>query len=120
MPDVVVAVAVIRSHAKQIGWENCTVPIAAGLIQRVCPCVAQDVGHAVPWPLRQGRLQPLVIAEILIRNVVDIGEIWELAEVRPPEVFASRAARSCRTGNLSRSVRSIARGGGSPRQPAGT
>src|SRR5262245_25802216 len=110
MADVVVAVAVIRSYAKQIGGKSCTVPIAARFIQRMCPRVTQDVRHAVPRALGQRRLQSVVVAEVLIRNVVDIGEIWELAEVRPPEVFARRAARSCRTDNLSRSIRCIARG----------
>src|SRR5262245_12916711 len=119
MPNVIVAVAVIRSHSKQIGWKSCTVPIATRLIQRVRPRVTQNVGHAVPGPLCQRRLQSVVVAEILIRNVIDVGEIWELTEVRPPEVFACRAARSCRTGNLSRSVRSITRGACGSRQPAG-
>src|SRR5215472_9417413 len=119
MPNVIVAVAVIRSHSKQIGRKSRAVPIATRLIQGMRPRVTQNVGHAMPGALCQRRLKSVVVAEILVGDVVDVREVWELPEVRPPQVFTRRAARSS-THNLSRSVRRIARGARGPRQPAGT
>src|SRR5438067_1218025 len=112
VPDIVGAVAIIGSHIKQIRWQRCAVPVAAGLILGVCPGVAEQVGEAMPWPLRQSDLQAIVVAEVLIGDPTDVGKIRELREVRAVQVLASCAAGRGGSSDLSRRVRGIARRAG--------
>ena len=120
MTDIVVAGAVVRPDVEQVRWKSGAVPITAGLIQSVRPGVAHNVRHTVPRTLGESDLQSVVVTEVLIRNVIDVREIWELAEVRPFEVLARGAARTRRSDDLRRRERSIARCSGRARQPTGT
>src|SRR5438477_7248620 len=107
MPHIGAAIAVIRSHSEQIRGKSSAVPIAARFVQSVSPCIAQNVGHSVPWPLRQRGLKALIVTEILVRDIIDVRQIWELVKVRSSHILARGAAGSG-TRELSRRVRCIA------------
>src|SRR5215831_20733069 len=100
MPNIVAAIAIIGPHLEQVGGKRRTVPIATGLVECVRPRIAQNIRHAMPWPLRQGGLQSVIVAEILVRDVIDIRQIRELAEIRSSEILAGGATGSSRTGDL--------------------
>src|SRR5437867_1476867 len=117
MPNVVVRVAIIRSHIEQVRGKSGVIPVAAGLVQGMRPGIAQKIRQPMPWALGQGDLQSVIVAEILIRDVIDVGQIREFLEVRSPQVFTRSAARSSRRNDLSWRVGRITRRSG---QPTGT
>src|SRR5258708_936900 len=81
------------------------------------PGITQEVRQSMPRPLSQGDLHALIVAEILIRDVIDVRQIWKFLEVRSLQVLARGAARGSRSYDLSRRVWRVAR---RPGQPAGT
>ena len=56
----------------------------------------------MPNPLGERYLQCVVIAYVLVLNFIDVGQIGELAEVRPGYILADRADRRRSSGRAAR------------------
>src|SRR5438105_11811885 len=81
------------------------------------PRVAKKVRQSVPWPLIKGDLHSVIVTEVLVRDVVDRRQVWELPEVRSVQVLARGAAGGRGSDDLRRGVGRITQWAG---QPAGT